>query len=256
MLFPTTIGSGVQFIRVFLDASKAFDRVEHWSLFKKLIDRNVPLVVVRLLVHWYRQQTLCVKWGRNTSSFFTVTNDVRQGGILSPFLFTINALATICDDNYMDVTPDMVSVAIGKLKCGKACGSDRLFAEHYIHADSQLAVLLSTFFTSALTHGHVPDAFMQSILVPVIKNKSGDSNDVNNYRPIALVTIASNFFEMILLDVMESFIVTCDNQFGFKKKHSTGHCIYALKNVISYYNWFGSPVYTCFFRCVEGFRQS
>ena len=59
---------------------------------------------------------------------------------------------------------------------------------------------------------------MQSILVPVIKNKSGDSNDVNNYRPIALVTIASNIFETILLDVMEPFIVTCDNQFGFKKK--------------------------------------
>ena len=69
-------------------------------------------------------------------------------------------------------------------------GSDRLFAKHYIHADSRLTVLLSTFFTSALTHGHVPDAFMQSILVPVIKNKSGDSSDVNNYRPIALVTIA------------------------------------------------------------------
>ena len=73
----------------FLDASKAFDRVEHWSLFKKLIDRNVPLVVVRILVNWYRQQTLCVKWGRNTSSFFTVSNGVRQGGILSPFLFTL-----------------------------------------------------------------------------------------------------------------------------------------------------------------------
>ena len=82
---------------------------------------------------------------------------------------TIDALSTICDDSYIDVTPDMVSVAISKLKCGKACGSDRLFAGHYIHADSRLAVLLSTFFTSALTHGHVPDAFMQSILVPVIK---------------------------------------------------------------------------------------
>ena len=95
---------------------------------------------------------------------------------------------------------------------------------------------------------------MQSILVPVIKNKSGDSSDVNNYRPIALVTIASKMFEMIVLDFMEPFIVTCDNQFVFKKKHSTEHCIYALKNVISYYNWFGS-VYV-FFRCVESFRQS
>ena len=118
-----------------------------------------------------------------------------------------------------------------------------------------LAVLLSTFFTSALTHGHVADAFMQSILVPVIKNKSGDSNDVNNYRPIALVTIASKIFEIILLDVMEPFIVTRDNQLSFKKKHSTEHCIYALKNVISYYNCFGSPVYTCFLDASNAFDR-
>ena len=90
-LVPTTIGSGAQCIgpTCFLAASKAFDRVEHWSLFKKVINRNVPLVVVRLLVHWYKQQTLCVNWGRNTSSFFTVSNGVREGGMLSPFLFTL-----------------------------------------------------------------------------------------------------------------------------------------------------------------------
>ena len=51
---------------------------------------------------------------------------------------TMDALSAICNDNYMDVTPDMVSVATGKSKCGKACGSDRLFAEHYIHADHRL----------------------------------------------------------------------------------------------------------------------
>ena len=39
---------------------------------------------------------------------------------------------------------------------------------------------------------------------------------MNNYRSIALVTVASKFFEMIMLDVIEPFIATCDNQFGFK----------------------------------------
>ncbi len=99
---------------------------------------------------------------------------------------------------------------------------------------------------------------MQSILVPLIKNKSGDSSDVNKYRPIALVAIASKMFEMIVLDAIEPFIATCANQFGFKKKHATEHCIYALKHLISYYNWFGSPVYRpyLFLRCVESFRQS
>ena len=33
----------------FLDASKAFDRVSHTVLFKKLIDRGVPGYIVRIL---------------------------------------------------------------------------------------------------------------------------------------------------------------------------------------------------------------
>ena len=37
----------------FLDASKAFDRVNYWMLFSKLIDKNVPLFIVKLLVFWY-----------------------------------------------------------------------------------------------------------------------------------------------------------------------------------------------------------
>ena len=72
-----------------LDASRAFDRVNHWNLFKKLINRGVPLIVVRILVYWYRTQTFCVKWGSVTSVFFNVSNGVRQGGILSPYLFVI-----------------------------------------------------------------------------------------------------------------------------------------------------------------------
>jgi len=68
----------------FLDASKACDRTNHNLLFAKLIKRNVPMCIVRLLLSWYRQQTMQVKWGTKYSSPFTVTNGVRQGGVLSP----------------------------------------------------------------------------------------------------------------------------------------------------------------------------
>ena len=34
----------------FLDAKKAFDRVNHWTLAKKLLDRNVPLHIVKLFI--------------------------------------------------------------------------------------------------------------------------------------------------------------------------------------------------------------
>ena len=38
---------------VFLDATKAFDKVDHNLLFKKLILINVPLYFLRLLRYWY-----------------------------------------------------------------------------------------------------------------------------------------------------------------------------------------------------------
>jgi len=37
----------------FLEISKAFDEVLHNGLFKKLLDRNVPVCLVLLLKYWY-----------------------------------------------------------------------------------------------------------------------------------------------------------------------------------------------------------
>ena len=44
----------------FLDSSKAFDRINHWTMFKQLILRNVPVLLVRILCFWYRSQQLCI----------------------------------------------------------------------------------------------------------------------------------------------------------------------------------------------------
>ena len=71
----------------FVDFSKAFDRVEHCRLFQKLIRRGIPLFIIRILSYWYSFQCLAVRWGNCISISYTVSNGVRQGGILSPFLF-------------------------------------------------------------------------------------------------------------------------------------------------------------------------
>jgi len=73
----------------FLDASRAFDIINFWSLFEKLARRGVPLLVVRLLFIWYNSQEFCVKWRTSTSVYFKTSNGVWQGGILSQRLFSL-----------------------------------------------------------------------------------------------------------------------------------------------------------------------
>ena len=104
-------------------------------------------------------------------------------------------------------------------------------------------------------HGYLPATFMQSAIIPLIKDKAGDTNDKNNYRPVALVTPCSKLFELVLLSIMEDFLVTSDNQFGFKRGHATDMCIYAMKSVIEYYKHYNSPVYTCFLDASKAFDK-
>ena len=56
----------------FLDAAKAFDRVSHWTLFSKLIQRNILLVIVIIFAFWYQTQPMCIKWGKFNSTYFKV----------------------------------------------------------------------------------------------------------------------------------------------------------------------------------------
>lgn len=73
----------------FLDARKAFDRVNHWKLFDKLLKRGMNARWVKLLISWYRTQQFHVRWGNHVTDGFAVSNGVRQGGILSPYLYNV-----------------------------------------------------------------------------------------------------------------------------------------------------------------------
>ena len=68
------------YIDVFLDASKAVDRVKHSVLFSQLVRRGVPGYIVRLLCYWYDTQGRCVRWANSQSDPFHVNNGVRRGG--------------------------------------------------------------------------------------------------------------------------------------------------------------------------------
>ena len=72
-----------------LDFSKAFDKVNFNELFKKLMERNMPAVILRLVLFVYVNQSCFIRWNSVMSDSFSVRNGVRQGAILSPSLFCV-----------------------------------------------------------------------------------------------------------------------------------------------------------------------
>ena len=72
-----------------MDCSKAFDMCSFKVLFNKLIDKNLPPLVVRTLVFIYQEQTAWVRWGEAKSSQFGIVNCTRQGSVLSPCFFAV-----------------------------------------------------------------------------------------------------------------------------------------------------------------------
>ena len=82
-----SLGSNI--FTCFLDASKAFDRVAHHTLFKKLIKCGVPTYLIRILVFWCSHQNMYIRWNGILSPGFKISNRVLQGSILSPDLFSL-----------------------------------------------------------------------------------------------------------------------------------------------------------------------
>ncbi len=87
------VNHGSKVFCALLDASKAFDTVDHRLLFQKLLTRNLSTPIVRFLLKWYSSQLLRIRWNDKLSEPFGVTNGVRQGGILSPISYTLNCFS-------------------------------------------------------------------------------------------------------------------------------------------------------------------
>ena len=110
-------------------------------------------------------------------------------------------------------------------------------------------------FNCFIAHGYLPRDFMKTAIVPIIKNKAGNSNDKANYRPIALVTACFKIFESCLLIMPGKYLHTHDQQFGFRSQHATDMSIFTVKSVIKYYTKRNSDVYTCFLDAVKAFDR-
>ncbi|XP_072051973.1 uncharacterized protein [Amphiura filiformis] len=92
----------------FIDYSKAFDCVQHGKLWIIMKDMGFSSHVVDLIRSLYKGQEATVRTEGGDSECFTIGQGVRQGCILSPYLFNIYAEHIM--RNALDGYEGMVSI--------------------------------------------------------------------------------------------------------------------------------------------------
>ena len=71
-----------------------------------------------------------------------------------------------------------------------------------------------------------PDSLKTAEVTQVFK--SGDKDNVSNYRPIAILAVLSNVFKkicVIVYNYLDSKGLLYEKQFGFQRNNSTEHAI-------------------------------
>ena len=129
-----------------IDLSKAFDKVNHHALFIKLMKRHIPIQLLEVLENLFYCCYSYVKWNNVWSSVIKINLGVRQGSVLSPFLFAL----------YLDDLSDLCSSI-------KGCGI-------VLYADDIL--LLSTSITQLERLLHVCESELTWLDMSINFNKS------------------------------------------------------------------------------------
>ena len=69
------------------DKTKAFDLVKHSVLFRKLLEKKLSKIFLRLLIVMYMMQNARVRWNDALSELFDLINGCKQGAVLSGILY-------------------------------------------------------------------------------------------------------------------------------------------------------------------------
>lgn len=155
---------------------KAFDRVNYLKLFLKLHKRGTPLYLIGILHCWFSTQQFCVKWGNVLSYTFGSLNGLRQGGILSPYLFNtytdalnvkLNSLPIGCTVNETTINnlcyaDDMVLISPSVQGLQRLIDTCRQYAEEFDIIYNETKTQCMSLLPRSLKHIAEPQIFLGS----------------------------------------------------------------------------------------------
>ena len=160
-----------------------------------------------------------------------------------------------CDCNDFKFSLNTTIDAIFSMKQGKCPDDNGINAEHFQNAPLILLIRLTTLFNLMKAHAYVPTQFRFGTIIPIIKDRNGNSSDTNNYRGITISAMSSKVFEHSLKIMFSKHLQTSSYQFGFKSKSSTSHALFSLRETINHYIDHGSRVFCSYLDASKAFDR-
>ena len=88
----------------------------------------------------------------------------------------------------------------------KSTGLDNISAKLIRECADIISGPLCDLFNKSLMSGIFPDDWKCARVIPLFKQ--GDSSDLNNYRPISVISVVAKVFERIAYDQLYNFLST------------------------------------------------
>lgn len=133
------------------------------------------------------------------------------------------------------VTKNELIKHISSLKNNSAPGLDEVSAKLIKDTHSEITVPLLHIINCIFECGTVPSAFKVSVIVPI--HKTGSKSDIQNYRPISMISNFAKIFEKCLKERLLSHFkknnILSSNQFGFIEGSSTTDAMFKLTSSIN-----------------------
>jgi hypothetical protein len=136
-----------------------------------------------------------------------------------------------------DTNPNEIITTVADLPSKASCGFGGISTIILKSIIGFIVVPLANIFNKSFSCGSVPDVLKIAKVVPIFK--SGDTNDLINYRPVSLIPSISKIIEKIVYKRMFNFMIKYsllhNLQFGFRSNHSTSHAVLKLVDSVTKY---------------------
>ena len=127
--------------------------------------------------------------------------------------------------SFRPTTSSIVFTHLNRLSKTKSTGLDNISAKLIRECADIISGPLCDLFNKSLMSGIFPDDWKCARVIPLFKQ--GESFDLNNYRPISVISVVAKVFERIVYDQLYNFCflsnegIISKQQSGFRSLHST-----------------------------------